>query len=348
MKTCVHARREQSPTSLLSRPTEATRFQGLLARSHLVAVAVILTTLVPTPVAAQPAAPQPLPPELAAIIGTVAEMAGMKSLSPEIVANIKSWIEPTEPFRIVGSIYYVGTRGLGVYLITTPEGHILLDGGMPNSAKDIEASIRTLGFKPADIRLLLSTQAHVDHVGTTAHFKKLSGATVAVMDRDCECFKSGGKSDPVYGMKPPFYFPPVTVDRVLKDNESVSLGNLTMTARRTAGHTPGCTTWQTAVQHGGMTYYVVFPGSISVNLGYRLVVKPSYSGIAKDYLRTFAVLESLKPDIWLAAHTQVFGFEEKRAAATKKGERAWVDPEGYRRYIASGKAAFDARIASEK
>ena len=257
--------------------------------------------------------------------------------------------EPAEPFKIVGPIYSVGTRGLGAYLITTPAGHILLDGGMPWSAADFAASIREAGFQPEDIRILLITHAHIDHAGTVGYFKNLSRAQVAVMDRDFEHLKSGGKTDPVYGTQPP-YFPAVTADRVLEDGDTVSLGNITMTARLTAGHTQGTTTWITNVEDGGRSYNVVFPGSANVNPTYRLVVNPSYPGIADDYRRTFDMLESLRPDIWLPAHTHfpIFGFSDKRSRANREGASAWVDPDGCRRFLAEAKTAFEARLAREK
>jgi len=283
-----------------------------------------------------------LPPELEALGNA---MTDARPLSPALVAELNTWIEPTEPVKIVGPIYYVGTHGLGAYLITTPAGHILLDGGMPSSAKDIETSIRTLGFKPEDIRMLLITHAHVDHAGTTAYFKRASDATFAVMARDFENMKSGGKTDPIYGSTPAFFFPPVRADRVLKDGDRVSVGNITMTARLTAGHTQGCTTWIANIAAGGKTYTVVFPGSSNVNRGSRLVDDPSYPGIAEDFRHTFIILESLRPDIWLTAHSELFGFDDKRAAAADRGVAAWVDPGGYRNYVVDSKAAFDTLVA---
>ena len=283
-----------------------------------------------------------LPPELEAVGNSLTDG---RPLSPALVAELKTWIEPTEPVKIVGPIYYVGTHGLGAYLITTPEGHILLDGGMPSSAKDIEASIRALGFKAEDIRILLITHAHVDHAGTTAYFKRLSDATLDVMARDFENMKSGGKTDPVYGSNPAFSFPPVKADRVLKDGDRVSLGNVTMTARLTAGHTQGCTTWITNVVDTGKSYTIVFPGSSNVNPGSRLVDDPSYPGITQDFRNTFIILESLRPDIWLAAHSELFRFDDKRAAAADRGVTAWVDPSGYKSYVADSKAAFDTLVA---
>jgi metallo-beta-lactamase class B len=268
-----------------------------------------------------------------------------RPLPPHLVEHLNGWIEPTDPVKIGGPIHYVGTRGLGAYLITTPAGHILLDGGMPLSAKAIEASIRTIGFVPEEIRFLLITDAHIDRAGTLAYFKRMSDATVAVMARDFENLKSGGRTDPIYGGNSAFYFPPVKADRVLKDGDTVSVGNVSMTARLTAGHTRGCTTWVMAIKDDGKPYTVVFPGSSNVNPGTRLGMNPSYPGIADDFRHTFIVLESLKPDIWLAAHPDAFRFEEKRASAEDTGVGAWIDQAGYRKYVADSKADFEALAA---
>ena len=294
---------------------------------------------------AVPLAAQDLPPELQAL---AEGFTTQRPIPPALIAALKSWVEPAEPAHIAGPIYFVGTRGLAAYLLTTPKGHILLDGGLRGSAGDIEASIRKLGFKPEEIRLLLITHAHCDHAGTAAYFKKLSKAKAVVMDRDSIALASGGQTDFRYGSKPAFYFPPVKPDKELTDGQTVKLGNLTMTARLGAGHTRGATTWITTVEDGGRKYNVVFPCCTSINPGYRLTVDPSYQGIADDYRRTFAMLESLQPDIWLPAHADFFDFEGKRARAASEGVSAWVDPEGYRRWVAEGKRNFEAVVAAEQ
>lgn len=292
-----------------------------------------------------PAAAQNLPPELEAL---AEGFTTQRPIPAKLTDALKSWVEPAEPVRIVGPIYFVGTRGLAAYLLTTKKGHILLDGAMPGSAGDIEASIRKLGFKPEEIRLLLITHAHCDHAGTTAYFKKLSKAKAVVMDRDSIALASGGRTDFQYGGKPALYFPPVKPDKELTDGQTVKLGNITMTARLGAGHTRGATTWITTVEDGGRKYNVVFPCCTSINPGYRLTVDPSYAGIADDYRRTLAMLESLHPDIWLPAHTDFFDFEAKRARAASEGAAAWVDPDGYRRWVAEGTETFEAAVAAEQ
>src|SRR5262245_41954310 len=289
--------------------------------------------------------PPPLPPDLAAFAeGITTE----RPIPPALVAALQSWVEQTEPVKIAGPIWFVGTKGLAAYLFPTGHGHILLDGGMPGSARAFEAAIREAGFRPEDIKILLITHAHVDHAGVVAHFKRLSGAQVVVMDREAELLASGGRTDFRYGDVPAFHFPGVIADRRIKDGDTVTLGNVKLTARLGAGHTKGATTWITEVEENGKTYKVVFPSSLSINSGYRLVVDPSYPGIADDYARTIAMLESLKPDIWLPAHPEVVQFEAKRARAVKEGVAAWVDPEGYAAWVAKGKSNYEQILAKEK
>lgn len=266
----------------------------------------------------------------------------------QVPFDTTTWFEPTEPLRIVGPIHYVGTRDLGAYLLTTRAGHILIDGAMPQSAALIEASIRKLGYRPEDIRILLITHAHVDHVGTLAHFKKLTGARVEVMAADAGLLESGGKSDYLYSKVPMFQFAPVTADRVLADGDTVALGGMQLTARHTPGHTRGCTTWVTTVEEDKRSYRVVFPCSTSINPGTKLTGAGSYPGIADDYRRTFSVLASLQPDIFLAGHAGFFGLADKRERMAKEGVQAFVDPEGYRRLHAAKESAFEAAVIREQ
>jgi len=258
-----------------------------------------------------------------------------------------SWSEATDPFHIVGPIYYVGTRGLAVYLFKTSAGDILLAGAVPGTAPLIEASIRKLGFDPKDIRILLLNHAHFDHAGTLADFKQLTGAKLEVMEGDIELLKSGGKSDYLFAGDPRFHFSPVTADVILKDGATVSLGGVQLTAHHTPGHTRGCTTWTTTVQEAGRSYFVVFPDGTTVNPGTRLVKDPSYPGIANDYRRTFATLQSFHPDIFLSYHAEFFDMPAKRTRAATEGVQAWVDPEGYRRQIATTNARFEKLVQEE-
>jgi metallo-beta-lactamase class B len=266
-----------------------------------------------------------------------------------MIGEVASWVVPTDPLKIAGPIHFVGTRGLGVYLITTPaDGHILLFGALPISSGEVEDNIRELGFKPEEIKIILTCHAHLDHVGTHAHFQKLSRAKVMILEPEVELLASGGASDFHYGSKSLMHFDKVTTDRVLHDGDTVTLGDVTMTAHWTPGHTRGGTTWSMNVVEGGVPYFVVFPDGTSVNPGYRLVKDPSYPGIADDYRRTFDVLEKLEPDIWLHSHTSFFDFAAKRERAAKEGVQSWVDRQGYQNFVAEKRKTFEELVAAEE
>jgi metallo-beta-lactamase class B len=269
------------------------------------------------------------------------------SASPQM--DTSRWNDYEAPFRLAGPIYYVGTAQLAAFLIHSPQGHILIDGGMPSTAPLIEKSIRELGFKPEDIRILLTTQAHFDHVGSHAHFKKLSGARAEAMQGDEALLRSGGKADYLFGEAADFHFPRVPVDRVLKDGDIVAIGGIRLTARRTPGHTPGSASYEMLINEAGREYRVVFAASTSVNPGTRLVKDPSYPGILEDYRKALTVLASLKPDIWVSAHAGFFDLQAKRKKIDPAHPaRAFVDPEGYRRMVESRKKEFEALVATEK
>ena len=263
-------------------------------------------------------------------------------------AEVESWYEPTEPITIVGQIHFVGTRGLAAYLITTPAGHILLNGAMPQSAALIEANIRKLGYDPADIEILLAGHAHIDHVGTHAYFEKLSGARVMMMAAEKDLLESGGRSDFNYAHLDAFHFEPVQVDHVLKDGETIALGGVTMTALLTPGDTQGSTTWLMNVEEDGKTYRVVFPDGMSIDPGYRIARYPSYPGIADAYEKTFKILGSLDADIMLPSHTSFFDFETRRARAEQThSANAWVDPAAYHALIADRKKTYKKWVEHE-
>ncbi len=257
------------------------------------------------------------------------------------------WNDSAVPIQVVGPIHFVGTQGLTSWLITTNEGHLLLNTGMPPSGPMIEASIRKLGFKPEEVKLLLVCHAHVDHVGALAYLQRITGAQVVALDAEAELIQSGGKTDFNYATIADFQFEPVKVDRVIHDGDTVTLGDVSLKALKTAGHTRGTTTWVTQVTDGDRRFTVVFPDGTSVNPGYRLVENPSYPGIADDYRRTFATLASLTPDIWLTPHTQPFDWDAKRERVATQGVDAWVDPAGYRAWVALQRGKFEAAVAKE-
>jgi metallo-beta-lactamase class B len=254
--------------------------------------------------------------------------------------NESSWTEPFPAHHIASNLYYVGSRGLASYLITTPEGHILINSSLEASVPLIEASITKLGFRPSDVKILLVSHAHWDHNAGSAAIKERTGAKYMVMEQDVAVTEDGGKSDFFYGDSPGSRYRPAKVDRVLHDGDEVKLGGSVLTAHLTPGHTKGCTTWTMKVEEGGKTYDVVIVGSPNVNAGFRLVDNAKYPGIAEDYSHTFEVLKSLHCDIFLGAHGDYYGLERKYRRYAAEGPSVFIDPDGYRAYVAERERAF--------
>jgi len=286
--------------------------------------------------------------------GRVSVMFGVAFATVFIMAGTShaqsspDWTEPFPPFRIAGNLYYVGSKGLANYLITTPQGHILINSDLESSVPLIRASVERLGFKFNDIRILLISHAHWDHDGGSAEIKKLTGASYMVMDGDVSVVESGGKTDFQYGNQPASLYPPTKVDRVLHDDDEVKLGGVTLVAHLTPGHTKGCTTWTMKVEEAGKVYDVVIVGSPNVNPGYKLVGNSSYPEIASDYERTFRVLKSLPVDIFLGAHGDYFDLKTKYARLKDGAATPFIDPTGYKLYITDRENAFRTELAKQK
>jgi metallo-beta-lactamase class B len=260
----------------------------------------------------------------------------------------KDWVEPFPAFKIAGNLYYVGSRGLASYLVTTPEGHILINSDLEANVPMIRAGMESLGFKFDDIKILLISHAHSDHCAGSATIKRLTGAKYMVMDGDVDVVESGGKSDFHYANEPLGLYPPTKVDRVLHDGDEVKLGGAVLTARLTPGHTKGCTTWTMKVNDGAKSREVVIVGSPNVNPGYRLDRSPSYPGIAEDFEKTFRVLNSLSCDYFLGAHGSYFDLETKYAKWKTGSSTAFIDPEGYKNFVADREQAFRRELKKQK
>lgn len=248
-----------------------------------------------------------------------------------------NWYTPQQPHRVVGNVYYVGTADLAEYLITTPQGHILINSNFERTVPLLQVSVEKLGFRMQDIKILLTSHAHGDHAAGHAMVKELTRARVMVMEGDADVIKKGGG-----GIKA------CPVDRVLRDGEEVRLGGTTLVAHLTPGHTRGCTTWTLVANEGGKPYRVVIVGSPNVNPGYILVNNREYPGIAEDYKQTFTTLKAMACDVFLGAHGSYYGLEEKYKRLEKGGANPFVDPEGYRSYIAEREQAFLEELAKQQ
>jgi metallo-beta-lactamase class B len=268
-------------------------------------------------------------------------LASACTLMAQPTPLFRSWNQPRPPFRIAGSLYYVGMSQVTSLLITTPQGHILIDGAFAESAASILENVRKLGFKPEDIKILLSTHAHLDHAGGLAAIKTATKARLYAGSEDVPVLANGGRQDFAFGDKLPF--PPVVADVSMKDGDAVTLGNMVVRAVSTPGHTKGCTSWTFTVQEQGKPLRVVVVGGTSVLEGCPLTANPSYPKIASDFESTFARLKSLPCDIPIEGHGFFFLLDEKAA-----GKRSFVDPEGYQSTVTEAESCFRARLKQQK
>ena len=272
-------------------------------------------------------------------------LAGLLSAVP-MAAQDPTWTEAFPPFRIAENLYYVGTRGLASYLIKSSDGLILINSDLEQNVPQIKTSVEALGFKFSDVKILLISHAHWDHDAGSAKIKELTGAKYMVMDADVPVVESGGKADFRYGNVPGSLYPPTKVDRVLHDGDEVKLGDATLVAHLTPGHTKGCTTWTMKVKDGARTYDVVIVGSPNTN-DFKLVGNKEYPTIAQDFEKTFRVMKALPCDIFLGAHGGYFDMEAKYPKFKAGDTSVWIDPEGYKAYIANREKAFRAELAKQ-
>ncbi len=274
-------------------------------------------------------------------------LAGSALLLSQADPTSRSWNQPVEPYKIVGNLYYVGASDITSFLIATPEGHILLDSGFEETVPIIRENMRKLGFKIEDVKILINSHAHYDHAGGLATLKEITGAKLAVSEKDAVLLARGGKDDPQIGDK--FPFRPAQADRILKDGDRVSLGGSSLTARLTPGHTPGCTTWTMKVEDGGASRDVVFLCSTSILPGVLVTKNEKYPEMAEDFAKTFQVLKSLPCDVFLAAHAGFYdgpGKAEKLRNGAK--ENPFIDPQGYKDFVALGEKRYLDRIEKER
>ncbi len=250
--------------------------------------------------------------------------------------------QPAQPFRIAGNLWYVGANDVAAFLITGPEGHILIDGGYPGTAPMIMESIATLGFDIADVEVLLNSEPHFDHAGGLAELQRASGAELWASPASAEVIAAGGDDpDIILPLRMLFWigllgYDAPRVDNVFDDGDTIRVGPLAVTAHVTGGHTRGCTSYSFPVQDGERELLAVSACSLVV-LG-----ATGYEEQSADLERTFRVLRSLPADVWVTSHARLWGRYRKFMARDTAASpvEPFIDPEGYRAYIDSGEARF--------
>jgi metallo-beta-lactamase class B len=249
-----------------------------------------------------------------------------------------------EPFKLVGNIYYVGAQNIAASLITTPEGHILIDTGTIEMAPIVAANIQKLGFKLQDVKIILSTQAHFDHVGATAALKKQTGAKLMIMAPDVKALESGQDLSPLADEG----WAPVTVDRALETNDTVKLGGVTLRAIWSPGHTPGSTTWLTTVQENGTSYEVAFLAGLGPNNGVQLIGNPQHPKLVEQTLGMYKTLKALNPDIYIPGHPQQLFMGKLDRLRAGERPHPLADKAAYKKMIEDSEAGFIKRVEAEK
>ncbi|QIG94280.1 MULTISPECIES: BJP family subclass B3 metallo-beta-lactamase [unclassified Bradyrhizobium] len=274
----------------------------------------------------------------------IATGAQAQTLKDFMATVMKKWTAPFEPFQLIGNIYYVGTDGIAVYIIKTPQGLILMDTAMQQSTGMIKDNIAKLGFKVADIKEILNTHAHLDHTGGFAEIKQETGAQLIAGERDKPLLEGGYY--PGDEKNTDLGFPPVKVDRTVKEGDKVTLGDVTLTAHTTPGHSPGCTSWEMTVKDGNQERTVLFfcSGTVALN---RLVGRPTYTGIVDDYRSTFAKVKGMKVDVLLGPHPEVYDMQAKRAQMKDGAPNPFVKPGENASYVAGLEQDFDKQIAKQ-
>lgn len=261
------------------------------------------------------------------------------------IVDSPSWTAPQKPFRVYGNTWYVGPRGLGVFLIVAPSGDVLIDGGVPGAAPLIEANIKSLGINLRDIKWILNTHAHSDHAGGMAQLARDTAAQVIASAADTPLLERGGHDDPQYGDR--FPFPPVHVARTVSGREDLHLGDLVLTAHPTPGHTEGNTTWTWVSCSGKRCLHMVDVGSLSAP-GFQLVGNPKDPNVVKNFEHSFAVVAALPCDIPLAPHPGMVNFWDRVAKSKQSGVNALIDPAGCRVYAKDAHEGFEVKLTKQR
>lgn len=261
-------------------------------------------------------------------------------------ASNPDWAKPYQPFRIAGNLYYVGTYDLACYLITTPEGNILINTGLAASAGQIKNNIETLGFKFSDTKILLTTQAHYDHVGAMAAIKKMTGAQFMADEKEAGVLADGGSSDYELGGNGSL-FAPITPNRLLHDSDTIQLGNMQIVMLHHPGHTKGSCSYLFTVNDNDKFYRVLIANIPTIITDKRFAEVTTYPGIAKDYAYTLQAMKNIQFDIWLASHASQFNLHDKHKPGDKYDPAVFTDQEGYDTALGDMQQQYDEKMKKE-
>ena len=271
-------------------------------------------------------------------------LVGMTSIS--LGAQNPAWTQRFPGHRVVGNLYAVGTYDLAVFLITSEDGHILINTGLEDSTPLIRENIESLGFQLEDVQILLQMQSHWDHTAALAEIKQLTGAAMWATEADAPVLEDGGFSDPHFGGRESFA--PVTVDKIIADGEVIELGDIRLTVMDTPGHTAGSSSYLMRVREDGRDYSVAIANMGTINPGKKLIVEPTYPGVSDDFASTFRNQKALTVDVWVAAHGSQYGLHDKYEAGQAYSPETFVDPTGFVAAVERLEQAYLAQLADER
>tara|TARA_B110000014_G_scaffold233496_1_gene196851 strand:- start:4953 stop:5822 length:870 start_codon:yes stop_codon:yes gene_type:complete len=268
------------------------------------------------------------------------------SFSAVLTAQNNNWTRPFPGHRVIGNLYAVGTYDLAVFLITSNDGHILINTGVEDSTAMIRQNIESVGFRLEDVKILLATQAHWDHTAALAEIKDLTGAEMWATAEDAPVLEDGGFSDPHFGGRESFR--PVSVDRIIADGDVIELGATRLTVMETPGHTAGSSSYLMEIREGNRTYDVGVINMGTINDGKKLVVDPTYPGVADDFALTFRKQKALELDVWVSSHGGQYQLHEKYQAGQEYSPETFVDPDGLLRSVERLERLYVAQIEAER
>ena len=285
---------------------------------------------------------------LLALISPMSAIAEVpRQCFPPGLALPSGWTVPYEAHRVIGNLYAIGTADLGVFLIATNEGHILINTGLEDFAYWIKANIEALEFEFQDIRILLTTQAHFDHTAALAEIKLLTGAQMLATPRDAPVLLDGGASDAQFGHCLDFRFPPVTVDGELTEGEEIKLGDTSLKTHHHPGHTAGSASYSMIVREDGRDYRVLVANMGTINQGKRLSGNPTYRGVARDFALTFNRQRDMRVDIWVASHGSQYGLARKYRPGQAYSAKTFYDPQGFKTEVRRLEQLYREQLAFE-
>jgi metallo-beta-lactamase class B len=261
-------------------------------------------------------------------------------------AQNEAWTRPFPGHRVIGNLYAVGTYDLAVFLITSDEGHILINTGLEDSTSQIRDNIESLGFRLDDVKILLQMQSHWDHTAALADIKQITGAEMWATADDAPVLEDGGFSDPHFGGRESFK--PISVDKIIADGDLIELGETRLTVLETPGHTAGSSSYLMEVREGGRDYTVAIANMGTINPGKQLVVDPTYPGVADDFAETFRKQKALDVDVWVAAHGGQYGLHDKYEAGQAYSPETFVDPDGFLAAVERLERLYLEQLASER